>query len=308
MHLEEVAQPQPKDDEVLIQVRAAGTNAADWHLLRGKPFLVRLVFGLLRPRIKILGADVAGVVAAVGAKVSGVRPGDEVFGNTSESGWGTFAEYVCAKADAVAPKPAGCTFEEAAAVPMAAVTALQALRDGGRMQPGHKVLINGASGGVGTFAVQIAKAGGAEVTGVCSTANLDLVRSLGADHVIDYTREDVIRSGQRYDVIMATAGYHSIFDYRRALTPSGSYVLVGGDGLVQAMLLGPLLSLGGRRKLGSILSRPTQADLRHVKELIEAGKLRSVIDRRYPLAEVPEAIGYVEAGHAKGKVVITVSP
>jgi NADPH:quinone reductase-like Zn-dependent oxidoreductase len=308
LQLEEVAKPTPKDDEVLIHVYAASANAADWHFLSADIFLVRLNAGLLKPKRQILGADVAGRVEAVGSTVTQFQPGDEVFGDLSLSGRGTFAEYVCAREDAVVVKPANVTFEEAASVPLAAVTALQALRDKGQIQSGQKVLINGASGGVGTFAVQLTKSFGAEVTAVCSTRNVDLVRSLGADHVIDYTQADFTTQGQRYDLILAANGYRSIFDYRRALTPEGRYVMTGGTmaQFGQAVLLGPLLSMTGKNKMGNILARPNQRDLVVIKELLEAGKVKPVIDRRYPLREVPDAMRYLGEGHATGKVVITV--
>jgi NADPH:quinone reductase-like Zn-dependent oxidoreductase len=308
LKLEEVEKPTPKDDEVLIKVYAAAVNAADWHLLRGKPFLVRLMgFGLLKPKHKILGAAVAGRVEAVGRNVKQFQSGDEVFGDISGCGWGGFAEYVCARENALVQKPANLTFEQATAVPVAAITALQALRDKGQIQPGQKVLINGASGGVGTFAVQIAKALGALVTGVCSTRNVDLVRSIGADQVIDYTREDFTQNGQRYDLILAANGYHPIWAYKRALRPKGRYVMTGGSmaQMFQAMLLGPLMSMTGSNKMGNLAARPNQKDLVFMKELLEGGKVVPVIDRRYPLSEVPEAVRYVEEGHARGKVVIT---
>jgi NADPH:quinone reductase-like Zn-dependent oxidoreductase len=305
LHLEEVEKPTPKDNEVLVKVHAASVNAADWHLVRGKPFLVRLlVGGLLKPKNKILGADLAGRVEAVGRNVKQFRPGDEVFG----CNWGGFAEYVSVPEDALALKPVNMTFEEAAAVPMAAVTALQALRDKGHIQPGQKVLISGASGGVGTFAVQIAKSFGAEVTAVCSTGKLDTARSIGADHVIDYTKEDFTKSGPRYDLIHAANGYHPILDYRRALSPKGIYVMTGGSmaQIFQSMLLGPLISMIGSRKMRFATAKIYQKDLAYMKELLETGKVAPVIDRRYPLGEVPDAIRYVEEGHARGKVVITV--
>ena len=227
----------------------------------------------------------------------------------SVSGWGAFAEYVCARENALALKPANLSFEEAAAVPMAAVTALQGLRDKGQIQPGQKVLINGASGGVGTFAVQIAKSFGAEVTAVCSTRNLDMVRSIGADHVIDYTQEDFTQNGQQYDLILAANGYRSISDYKRALSPKGIYVMTGGSmaQLLEAMLQGPWISMTGSQKMGNMLAKPNQKDLAFMKELLEAGKVKPVIDRCYPLSEVPEALRYLEEGHAQGKVVITVA-
>ena len=308
LEFKEVEKPTPKDDEVLVKVHAASLNAADWHLLRGKPFLVRLMgFGLLKPKNKILGADMAGRVEAVGRNVKQFQPGDEVFGEISECGFGAFAEYVCAPENALALKPASMAFDEAAAVPLAALTALRGLRDKGQIQPGQKVLINGASGGVGTFAVQIAKSFGAEVTAVCSTRNLDKARSIGADQVIDYTQDDFTKSGQRYDLILAANGYHSIWDYKRALSPKGIYVMVGGAmaQMYQAMFLGPLISKTGSKKMGFLLQKSNQEDLVFMRELLEAGKVVSVIDRRYPLSEVPEAIRYLEEGHARGKVVIT---
>lgn len=308
LQLQEVEKPVVKDDEVLIKVHAASVNAADWHLLRADPFLARLYSGLSKPKHTILGADIAGLVEAVGRNVKQFQPGDDVFGDISGCGWGGFAEYVCARGDALVLKPANLSFEEAAAVPMAAVTALHGLRDKGRVQSGQKVLINGASGGVGTFAVQIAKSFGAEVTAVCSTRKLDMARSIGADHVIDYTREDFTKSGQHYDLIIATNGYHSISAYKRALSPKGILVSTRGSmaQLFQAMLLGPWLSKTGTKKMGSMTARLNNKDLVFVKELLEAGKVIPVIDRCYPFSETAEALRYVEKGHAKGKVVITV--
>lgn len=308
LNLEEVEKPAPKDNEVLVKVRAASVNAGDWHLLRADPFLARLAFGLLRPKYKVLGADIAGQVEAVGENVTHFQPGDEVFGDLSGDGFGGFAEYVCASEDTLALKPADTSFEEAAAVPSAAATALQSLRDKGQIQQSHKVLINGASGGVGAFAVQIAKSFGAEVTGVCSTSKLDMVRSIGADHVIDYTQEDFTKNGQRYDLILAANGHHPISDYKRALSPKGTYVMSGGSGaqMFQAMLLGPMISMTGDKKMSNLLKKPNNKDLVVLKELLEAKKITPVIDRTYPLADVPEAIRYLEDGHARGKVVITV--
>jgi len=309
LHLKEVVKPTPKDNEVLVKVHAVSANAADVHLLRADPFLIRLSSGLLKPKNTILGSDVAGRVEAVGGNVKQFKPGDEVFGDISGCGWGGFAEYVCAREDALVLKPANSSFEEAAAVPMAAVTALQGLRNKGQIQPGQKVLINGASGGVGMFAVQIAKAFGAEVTAVCSTRNLDIVRSIGADNVIDYTREDFTQNGQHYDLILAANGYRSISDYRRALSPMGIYVTTGGSmaQLSEVMLKGPWISMTGSQKMGNLLAKPNKQDLSFIKELLEAGKVKPVIDRCYPLGEVPEAIRYLEEGHAQGKVVITVA-
>lgn len=308
LQLKEVARPAVGDDDVLVKIQATGVNAADWHLLRADPFLVRLMgMGLFKPKNTILGADIAGRVEAVGKNARQFQPGDEVFGDIAGCGFGGFAEYVSVPESALAPKPANLSFVEAAAVPMAAVTALQGLRDKGQIQPGQKVLINGASGGVGTFAVQIAKAFGAEVTAVCSTAKVEQARSLGADHVIDYTREDFTQSGQRYDLILAVNGYHPISAYKRALTPEGVYVMVGGTTtqMFQALLLGPLMSMIAGKKMGALVAKPDKEDLACVKELLEAGKVVPLIDRCYPLGETAEAIRYVEAGHARGKVIIT---
>jgi NADPH:quinone reductase-like Zn-dependent oxidoreductase len=302
LQLKEVEKPTPKDNEVLVKIHAASVNKADLYLLRGS--LLRLMGGgLLKPKRKILGTDIAGRVEAVGRNVKQFQSGDEVFG----VGRGGFAEYVCAHEDALVLKPTNVTFEEAAAVPVAGITALQGLRKG-HVQPGQKVLINGASGGVGTFAVQIAKSFGAEVTAVCSTGKLDMVRSIGADHVIDYTQEDFTKSGQRYDLVIAANGYHSILGYRRALSPKGICVTTGGSmaQIFQAILLGPLISLIGGKKMGSMgIARLNQKDLVFLKELLEAGKLVPVIDRCYPLSEVAEAFRYFEEGHVKGKVIIT---
>ncbi len=304
LELKEVEKPIPKDNGVLIKVLAASVSAYDWHMLRAKPFLVRFMGGgLLKPKHKIPGADIAGRVEAVGRNVKQFQPDDEVFGMVL----GGFAEYVCGPENALALKPVNISFEETAAVPMAAITALQGLRDQGRIQPGQKVLINGASGGVGTFAVQIAKSFGAEVTAVCSTRNLDIARSIGADHAIDYTRENFTRNAQRYDLIFAANGYHSIFDYKRALSPKGIYIMAGGSmaQMFQTMLLGPWISMTGSKKMSGVMAKRSQKDLVFLKELIEAGKVKPVIDRRYPLRDVPEAIRYIEEGHAQGKVVIT---
>jgi NADPH:quinone reductase-like Zn-dependent oxidoreductase len=267
------------------------------------------MYGLLKPKNTILGADIAGVVEAVGAKVTAFKPGDEVFGDLSAVGFGGFAEYVCARADALALKPANLTFEQAAAVPMAAVTALQGLRTTGKIQPGQRVLVNGASGGVGTFAVQIAKALGTEVTAVVSTRNVAQARSLGADHVIDYSQEDFTQNGQQYDLILAANGYQPISAYKRALSPAGMYVMTGGSNaqMFQAMLLGPWVFRSGNQKMGNGGGGPNQADLVIVRDQLAAGKVVPVIDRCYPLSQVPDAIRYVEAGHARGKVVITIS-
>jgi NADPH:quinone reductase-like Zn-dependent oxidoreductase len=306
--LQEVPAPVPGGDEVLVKVRAAAVNAADWHVMRADPFLVRLRGGLFKPRVKRLGADVAGVVLAAGPAVTRFRAGDLVFGCLPFGTWGSYAEQVCAREEILALKPAPVSFEEAAAAPLAGLTALQALRNFGQLQAGQKVLVNGASGGVGTMAVQIAKALGAEVTAVCSDRNLDLARSLGADHVIDYSREDFTRQVQRYDVIVAANGYHPLAAYKRALSPQGRYAMVGGAGrqMAEAIFLGPWQSEAGGRRLGWVDMKPNLADMQFLADLLEAGKLKPVIDRRYGLAQVPEAIRYLEEGHARGKVVITV--
>jgi NADPH:quinone reductase-like Zn-dependent oxidoreductase len=305
LQFKDVAKPAPADDEVLIEVYAVSANPFDWHLMRGEPFLARLMGGLFTPKHQVLGSDIAGRVEAVGRRVEQYRPGDEVFAG---KGVGGFAEFACATEDRLALKPANLSFEEAAAVPVAAITALQGLRDKGQIQPGHKVLIDGASGGVGTFAVQIAKSFGAEVTAVCSTRNMDTARSIGADQVIDYTREDFTQSAQRYDLIFAANAYHSIFDYRRALSQNGIYVMAGGGAgpMLQAIILGPLLSLIGRKKMRFVAAKINKKDLVVLKELLETRKVVPVIDRRYPFRELPEALRYLEEGHAQGKVVITV--
>src|SRR5215211_5589337 len=312
LELTEVEKPTPEDDEVLLKVHAASVNPADWHFLRGEPYIARLQLGLRKPKERVLGCDVAGHIEAAGKNVTMLQPGDEVFGSPFMHGFGAFAEWVCVSEDLLAPKPATLSFEQAAAVPLAASTALQGLRDHGRIEPGHKVLIVGASGGVGTFAVQIAKSFDAEVTGVCSTRNVDLVRSLGADHVIDYTQEDFTQSGQRYDFILDNVANHSLSDLRGALTPAGTLVPNGG-GFDNRWFASGGRVIGARvldrfvgHRLRTFLVSPTLEDLVFLKELIEAGKVTPVIDRTYPLAQVPEAIGYLDKGHARGKVVITV--
>jgi NADPH:quinone reductase-like Zn-dependent oxidoreductase len=307
LQLKEVEKPTPKDNEVLIKVHAASVNSWDWDLLRGTPFLNRLMFGLLKPKTKILGCDIAGRVEAVGRNVKQFQPGDEVFGDISGCGWGGFAEYVCARENVLALKPASMTFEEVAAVPQAAVLALQGLCDKGQIQSGQKVLTNGAGGGVGTFAVQIAKSFGAEVTGVDSTRKLDMVRSIGADQVIDYTQEDFTKNGQRYDLILDVVAYRSMFDYKRALSPKGIYVMVGGSMalMFQVLFLGPWISMTASKKMGLLMHKPNKKDLNFMKELFEADKVVPVIDRRYSLSEVAEALRYFGEGHAKGKIVIT---
>jgi len=306
LQLKEVEKPVPKANEILIKIHAASVNAGDWHLLRADPFFIRLMCGLRKPKNQILGWDVAGRVESAGAKVAQFKPGDAVFGACKS---GAFAEYVCTPETALVPKPSNVSFEEAAAVPVAALTALQGLRKRGGIQPGQKVLINGASGGVGTFAVQLAKYFGAETTAVTSTGKLEQARSLGADFVIDYTKEDFTKNGKQYDRILAANGHHSPFAYKRALSPQGICVETGGGSMAQVfqtILFAPLISMTGRKKIGSLLCKPNKTDLLFLKELLEAGKLKPVIDRRYPLKDVPEAIRYLEAGHAKEKVVITV--
>ena len=304
LQFKEIATPTPADDEVLIKLYAASVNPVDSYFMRGPLFFLPMIGGLLKPKHKVLGCDIAGRVEAVGRNVKQFKPGDEVFG---AKGGGGFAEYVCAVEDKLALKPTNISFESAAAVPIAAITALQGLRDKGRIQRGQKVLVDGASGGVGTFAVQIAKSFGAEVTAVCSTRNVDTARSIGADRVIDYTQEDFTQSGQRYDLILGANAYHSIFDYRRALSRDGIFVMAGG-GLVrilQAMLLGPLLSRIGSKKMRFFIAKVNTKDLVFLKDLLEAGKVVPVIDRRYPLSDAAEALRYREEGHAQGKVVIT---
>ena len=304
LQIQEVEKPAPGDDEVLVKVHAASVNPADYHMVRG-PWLARLMTkALLRPKNPRTGADLSGRVEAVGKNVTEFKPGDEVFGTKR----GAFGEYVCAGETALVLKPANITFEQAAAVPVAAITALQSLRNKGQIQPGQRVLVNGASGGVGTFAVQIAKAFGADVTAVCSTRNLEMVRAIGADRVLDYTREDVTRGGQCYDLVLDNAGTLSISRRLRVLCPGGTCVGVGFHSmglLLQNMLLGPLVSRAGSKKVTSMLALITKDDLLFLKKLLEEGKVVPVIDRSYSLREVPEAFRYAEKRHAQGKVIIT---
>ena len=309
LKLVEREQLAPADDQVLVKVRAASVNAADWRMLMARPFLARLYSGLLRPKRQVLGADVAGTVERVGTNVRRFEPGDTVFGDLMPHGWGGFAEYAVAHEEAFASKPARLTFEEAAALPMAGVTALQGLRDAGGLRPGEKVLVHGASGGVGTFAVQLAKLLGAEVAGVCSTGKVDLVRSLGADHVIDYTREDFTRGGERWDLILAANGDHPILDYQRALRPGGRYVMAGGSSrqMFEALILGQLIFMGSGKRMAALSAKVNPKDLAYLADLVETGQLKPLIDRRYPLREVPEAIRFVAEGHARGKVVVDVA-
>jgi len=309
LQLQEVAKPTPKEDEVLIKIHAASINSRDWRMMRANPFFIRLVSGsVLRPKNKILGGDVAGQVEAIGSNVRQFKSGDEVFGYLpSATGRGTLAEYVCANENTIALKPVNLTFEQAASVPLAAMTALQGLRNNGNIQPSQKVLINGASGGVGTFAMQIAKTFGAEVTAVCSTRNLEMVHSLGADYVIDYTREDFTRNSQRYDLILAVNGYHPISDYLCVLNPEGSYVVAGGSmlQLIQGASNRNRISKNGKQRISVASLVQSQKDLIFIKELLESGKVVPVIDGCYPLSKAAEALWYFEKEHAQGKVVIT---
>jgi NADPH:quinone reductase-like Zn-dependent oxidoreductase len=302
LHLKEIEKPVPKDDEILIKVQAASLNQYDLHYITGKPFFIRLAgAGLIKPRHSILGADIAGQVEAVGRNASQFKPGDEVFG---EGSFGGFAEYASVPENRFVLKPANLTPEEAAAVPMAALTALQGLRDKGKIQKGQRVLINGASGGVGSFAVQIAKLFGAEVTAVCSTAKMDFVRTVGADYVVDYTHEDVTKNGQQYDLIFDTAAYRSILNYKRVLKPAGIYVLAGGSmsRIIQLMFI----SRSGSKNMGIVVANINQKDLLIIKEYLEAGKIKPFIDKRYSLNEVADALWYLKRGHARGKVAISV--
>jgi NADPH:quinone reductase-like Zn-dependent oxidoreductase len=309
LELRDIDKPEIADDEVLVHVHAAGVGRDVWHVMTGLPYPIRLAgYGLRAPKNPVIGSDVAGVVEALGKDVSRFQPGDEVFG----IGKGSYAEYVCAREDKLAHKPANLTFEQAAVVAISGLTALQGLRDHGKVRPGQEVLVIGASGGVGTFAVQVAKAFGAHVTGVCSTTKVDMVRSIGADHVIDYTQEDFAEGDQRYDLILDIGGNSSLSRLRRALTPEGTLVITGGetdgrwlggtDRQIRALMLSPFVG----QKLGTFVSSENHEDMIVLKELIEAGKVTPVIDRTYPLSEVPEAIRYLEEGHARGKVVITV--
>lgn len=313
LRLEEIEKPVPADDQVLVRVRAASVNPLDWHYMEGTPYIVRAMeFGLLKPKVPRLGVDMAGQVEAVGKNVTDFKPGDEVFGQR----FGAFGEYVAVRADrALVIKPAGVTFEQAAALPVAAITALQSLRDKGKVQPGQKVLINGASGGVGTFAVQLARTMGAEVTGVCSGRNVELVRSLGADHVIDYTKEDYTRNGQRYDVIIDNVSNHSFLKNTGVLNPQGKYVLIGGGGPEDQGFIGPLINpikaaLLRRfvtQEAGFMVAEVTKQDLAHLADLVQTGKIKVVIDKTYPLSQLADAMRYLETGRARGKVVITIA-
>lgn len=307
LRLAEIAKPSPQAHEVLIRIHAASLNSADWRLMRGEPFLFRLESGLPRPKRTVLGADIAGRVEAVGSSVTAFQAGDEVFADLAACGFGGLAEYVAVPADALTRKPAALTFEQAAAMPMAAVTAWQGLRDVGNLQSGQRVLIHGASGGVGTFAVQIASALGAEVTAVCSTRKVETVRSLGANHVIDYTKEDFAQRGEHYDVILAVNGNRTLSEYRRVLSPAGIHVGCGGEmrQIFQALLIGPLVSMTGQQKVKALTAKPSPSDLAAVAALFEDHRLVPLIDSCYPLAQVPDAMRYLESGQANGKVVIS---
>ena len=307
LKLEEVEKPIPRDDEVLIKIHAVSINDWDWMALIGESFVTRLIHGLLKPKIKILGCDIAGRVEAVGKNVKQLQQDDEVFGDLCENGFGGFAEYVCAPENALALKPGSMTFEEAAAIPQAGMLAVQGLRDKGQIQSGQKLLINGAGGGVGTFGVQIAKLYGVEVTGVDSSGKLDMMRSIGFDHVIDYTKEDFTKNGQCYDLILDNKMNRSIFNYMCALSPNGIYVTTGGSiaRVFQAFLLGPLISLFSKKSIRIVALKPNK-DLAYLNELFETGKITSVIDGPYKLSEVPEALRYFGEGNHKGKVVIIV--
>ncbi|MEM1242745.1 MAG: NAD(P)-dependent alcohol dehydrogenase [Cyanobacteria bacterium P01_H01_bin.26] len=306
LQLVDIAKPVPRDNEVLVRVKAASVDAGIWHLMRGKPFLIRLIYGgLQKPKYSILGSAIAGEVEAVGQAVNQFQPGDTVFGDLSESGFGGFAEYVCAPATALAPKPNNLTFEAAATLPVSGLTALQALRDMGQVQAGQRVLIVGAAGGVGSFAIQIAKAFGTEVTGRCSTQKLEMVRQIGADYAIDYTQPD---ASQPYDLIVDTAAYRPFTDYLPALKPSGTYVMVGGSTpeFFRAMLLGPWIGKQQQRQVKCLTSQPKQDDLLTLKKLTETGQVTPFIDRTYPLSQVPQAIDDLEQRQIKGKVAITI--
>jgi NADPH:quinone reductase-like Zn-dependent oxidoreductase len=303
LRMAEVDTPAPDADQVLVKVLAASVNAADWHVLRGKPLFSRATLGLLRPKHKILGVDIAGQVEAVGGDVTRCKAGDEVYANLLDSGYGGFAEYAAVPVGVLASKPAGLSFEEAAAVPMAAVTALQGLHHHGELRPDQQVLVNGATGGVGSFAVQLAKASGAEVTAVTSTRNLELVRSLGADHVVDYTTTDFARGGRRYDRILDTVGNRSVADLRRALASGGKAAVTGFTSVPRLLSV----SLRGGKDVAQVQAHVTTRDLEQLSELIEAGKLRPRIDRRYRFADVPAAIAYLEEGHARAKVVVAMT-
>lgn len=305
LEIAEKEKPVPKDDEVLVRVYAAPVNAGDWHLIKGEPFPVRLMFGLSKPKNTTPGSDLAGVVEIAGNGVKSFNEGDEVIGCMSDAGFGSYAEYVCVPEKFLSKKPDGVTFEEAAAMPVSSITPLQALRDHGNMQKGQKVLINGASGGVGSYAVQIAKALGGEVTGVCSTKNVEFVKSLGADHVIDYKKEDFTNSGKQYDLIIDTAAYKKISEYKKVLTPDGTYVMIGGETskLFKVMLTGWM----HKKKIKTMLMKHKQEDLDYIKVLMESGKLKTQVDKIYPMEKVRDAFEYFENGGKSGKIILKIN-
>jgi NADPH:quinone reductase-like Zn-dependent oxidoreductase len=309
LKVEERADPVPGPGQVRVRVRACSMNAADWHILRADPFLARFAVGLFKPRFQVLGCDLAGVVEALGPGANRFQVGDEVMGELGSSGWGAFADRVCAPEAVLAAKPANIGFDAAAAAPLAGVTALQGLRREARLQAGEAVLVNGASGGVGTFAVQLARVLGGRVTAVCSTGNVEQCQALGAEEVVDYTRTDFTRGAKRYDVILAANGYHRLADYRRALAPGGRFLMTGGSGrqTAETILLGGLASLGSGKRLGFVSMKSNREDLEFLRDRLADGSVRSVIDRSYPLEQVPAALAYLEQGHARGKVVIHVS-
>ncbi|MEJ7646073.1 MAG: NAD(P)-dependent alcohol dehydrogenase [Chryseolinea sp.] len=307
--IDEMPKPIPRDNEVLIRVKATSLNAADWHIMRGKPRIYRVVLGLAKPKYNILGADVAGIIEAVGKNVTQLREGDEVFGDLAGHNFGAFAEYVCAPENMVVLKPSLLSFEEAASIPLAAATALHAIRNRGQLKSGQTVAINGASGGVGVYLIQLAKNEGAEVTAVCSTDKGDQAEMLGAEHVIDYTKKKFTRNGKKYDLILGANGNLPLSEYKRALSSNGNYVGIGGSNrqIFEPMLLGSLYSEKNGRKFSQLVFKTAQADLVYLREQVEAGKLKPVIDKRYSIYEIHEAMVYLETGHAKGKIVLTVS-
>ena len=308
LELKEIKKPFPNENQVLVKVHSASLNFGNLVLLKGRPFLARFAFGLTKPKYSIPGGDIAGTIEAVGKDVKQFKVGDEIFGDLSACGWGGFAEYVTVPEYALALKPRNISFEEAAATPMAGVTALQGLRNKGKIESGHKVLIYGASGGVGTFAVQIAKSFGAEVTGVCSTRNIEILHAIGADHIIDYTKEGLSKHKERYDLVLGVNGSNSLSIYKRVLKQNGKFVHVGGSEsqLYQTLLYGPFISFTGNKKISSLLQKANQQDLNDLKELLENGKVKPIIDKRFKLSEVREAFNYFQEGHAQGKVIITV--
>lgn len=302
-----VEKPAPKDNEVLINVRAASVNSWDWDRLTGKPYIYRLLFGITKPKLKILGADIAGVVESTGKNITRFKPGDEVFGDLCECGWGGFAEYVCAREKALTLKPPNMTFKQASAIPQAGVLALQGIRYKRQIKAGDKVLINGAGGGVGTFAIQMAKNFGAEITGVDSSNKKDLIIEAGADHFIDYTKEDFTKNGKQYDRIIDVIATRSVFDYKRALRSGGTYAMIGGTipSILQIAFMGPWFSMTGTKRIGLVALKPNK-DLSYIIELFETGKLVPVIDKCYKLDEVPEALKHIGEGKVRGKIVISI--